>query len=205
MRRAKLWRRGLVTSTSQDSATRDRIHRVAAELFARNGYHATGMSELSEAVHLGRGALYYHISSKESVLYAISIGAISQLLPPAQRVVAGDDSATDKVRNLARILMRNIAAFSNEWTVFFREHGALTGNRHDEVMEKREIYEQIWTRTLAEGVAAGEFVGVSSVATKGILGMFNYSYLWLRPDGELTPDEVAEQFCDILLKGLTPR
>ena len=33
---------------------------ASAELFARNGYHATGIAELLAALDLSRGSLYYH-------------------------------------------------------------------------------------------------------------------------------------------------
>lgn len=191
--------------TQHDNATRDRIHRIAAELFARNGYHATGMAELSEAVKLGRGALYYHINSKERVLYAISIGAISQLLGPASEIANREAATADKIRALARELMRNIASYSNEWTVFFREHIALTGEWRDEVMHNREQYEALWWKVLSEGQERGEVVALEPIITKGILGMFNYSYLWLRPGGALSPEEVADQFSQVLLSGLEPR
>lgn len=189
-------------TASRELATRERIYRIAAELFARNGYHATGVTELSEAVGLGRGALYYHITSKESVLYAISMRTIEQLIEPSDLVVAGDGPAQARLRELARVLMRNIAEFSNEWTVFFREHIALTGQWHADVMAKREHYEGLWATLLAEGATAGEFVASDPILTKGVLGMFNYAYLWLRLDGPSTPEDVADRFCDVLLGGL---
>jgi AcrR family transcriptional regulator len=194
-----------MTSTRQDSATRDRIHRIAAELFARNGYHATGMAELSQAVQLGRGALYYHITSKESVLYAISMGAIDQLIGPAREIAAHSDPAPAKIRALARELMKNIAAYRNEWTVFFREHVALTGDWHDEIMRSRDAYEALWWNVLDEGVQRGELIPIEPIVTKGILGMFNYSHLWLRPDGEISPEQVADRFAEVLISGLVPR
>lgn len=189
----------------KDRETSRRIHKIAAELYARNGYHGTGMAELSDAVGLGRGALYYHISSKESVLFAISVDAIDQLLEPSQKVVDGEGSAEERLRSLARVLMRNIADLSNEWTVFFREHIALTGESHAEIMARRERYEDLWARVLQEGAAAGEFHEVAPVVTKGVLGMFNYSYLWLRADGETSPEQVADAFSDVLLRGLTKK
>ena len=167
-------------TATNERATRERIHQIAAALFARNGYHGTGIAELSEAVGLGRGALYYHISSKESVLYAISMGAIQALLEPSELILREEVSAEERMRKLARALMRNIADFSNEWTVFFREHIALTGQWRDEVMAKRERYEQLWARLLDEGAANGELTKVEPIVVKGVLGMFNYSYLWIR-------------------------
>jgi len=37
---------------------------------------------------------------------------------------------------------------------------------------------------------------------KGVLGMFNYSYLWLTADGARTPEEIADGFLDALITGL---
>jgi AcrR family transcriptional regulator len=199
---ARLQHEGTHMIATNESATRERIHRVAAELFARNGYHGTGMSELSEAVGLGRGALYYHIVSKESVLYAISAGAIEQLIKPSDVIVEGAGTAEDRIRELGRVLMRNIAELSAEWTVFFREHSVLTGQWHEDVMSKREHYEGLWWRVLQEGAASGEFGPVPEIVTKGVLGMFNYSYLWLRTDGPRAPEDVADIFCEVLLGGL---
>ena len=40
-------------------------------MFARRGYHATGITELCVANDLGKGALYHYIGSKEGLLAAI--------------------------------------------------------------------------------------------------------------------------------------
>jgi hypothetical protein len=37
---------------------------------------------------------------------------------------------------------------------------------------------------------------------KGVLGMHNYSYLWLRGDSRLTAEEIADEFTDVMLRGL---
>jgi AcrR family transcriptional regulator len=189
-------------TAAKDHATLERIYRIAAELFAKNGYHGTGMAELSDAVGLGRGAMYYHIGSKEAVLYGISAGAIDRLIVPSDEIVQGAGTAEERLRALARILMRNIADLLNEWTVFFREHIALTGRAHTDIMEKREHYEGLWAQLLREGSASGEFTAVAPVVTKGILGMFNYSYLWMRADGPTPPEQIADAYCDVLLRGL---
>jgi AcrR family transcriptional regulator len=48
------------------------VRRIAAELFARQGYHATTVAEIGAAAGLGKGALYHHIGSKQQLLFAIS-------------------------------------------------------------------------------------------------------------------------------------
>jgi hypothetical protein len=37
---------------------------------------------------------------------------------------------------------------------------------------------------------------------KGVLGMFNYSYLWLSIDGPSTPEQIADDFIDTLVEGM---
>jgi len=183
-------------------AARARIHRIAAGLFALHGYHATGMAKISEAVGLGRGALYHHIRSKESVLFAISNDTIDQLLEPSRLIVARDESAESRMRALARVLVVNVAEFSSEWTVFFREHVALSDRLHQQVVAKRDEYEGLWLQLLVEGARTGEFRQVDPILTKGILGMFNYAHLWLKSNGPTAPQEVADHFCEVLLDGL---
>lgn len=188
--------------TMPEDATKARILRVAAELFARNGYHATGVAELCDAVRLGRGALYYHIGNKENLLFEISRAQVVALIEGAIPVVEGGERPTEKFRVLARELMRNIANNRAEWAVFFREFTALTGSRRTEILTARDTYEGLWARVVMEGVAAKEFRETDPILVKGVLGMFNYSYLWLRPQGRLRPHEVADIFAETALNGI---
>ena len=107
---------------------KQQIARIAARLFAANGYHSTGMSELSEAVGLGKGALYYHIGSKEELLYEISAEHVQQMVAYGEALVAREDlSAPEKVRSLSRTLLRTISENLPEVTVFFHEIRTLGG------------------------------------------------------------------------------
>lgn len=45
-------------------------------------------AELGEAVGLGRGALYYHISSKEDLLYNISSHYMQLLIDVSRNIIA---------------------------------------------------------------------------------------------------------------------
>jgi AcrR family transcriptional regulator len=75
----------------------ERIMCVAAELFASKGYHATGISELSEAVGMGRGALYHHISSKEDLLFEINSRYLRGLIDFGSGVPIGSGGQRDRV------------------------------------------------------------------------------------------------------------
>ncbi|GEL23742.1 TetR family transcriptional regulator [Pseudonocardia sulfidoxydans NBRC 16205] len=191
-----------MAGTAYYEFNRDRVIGTAAELFARNGYHGTGMAELGRAVELGRGALYRYIGSKEAVLYAISKDQVDKMNSHAEAVLDRDLEPRELLREMARGLLRNIADHRAEWTVFFREYNALTGERRDDVIAARERYEGYWRQALDRGVSGGALRPTPPLLVKGILGMLNYTYLWFTPEGELAPEELADLFLDALIDGI---
>jgi AcrR family transcriptional regulator len=185
-----------------ESPTRERILQMAAELFTRNGYDATGVQELGEAVGLGRGALYHHIGSKENLLYQISIRHVYTMLEHGETILALDVPADEKFRLLSRRLMAIIADKLPEITVFFHEYRSLSRKHSTELIAIRDKFEALWVQILEEGVEQGIFRPMPPVAVKGILGLFNYSYVWIEPDGKETPEQIADIFSDLALGGI---
>lgn len=184
-------------------ANRDQILRISAELFAKSGYHGTGISDLGTAVGLGRGALYHYIGSKEAILYEISSRQLAQMNDLADELALSEPDPEKRLRGLARALMRNIAEHRAEWTVFFREYHALTGDRRDRVITARERYEAHWRHALDQAVRDGHFHPLPPLMVKGLLGMFNYSYLWVTANGSRTPEQIADDFLDTVITGMS--
>src|SRR5436190_16433879 len=69
-------------------ARRQAIVDTSARVFAKRGYHATGIAELCVANDLGKGALYHYIGSKEQLLAAIHDRVMDEVLASAERVAA---------------------------------------------------------------------------------------------------------------------
>jgi AcrR family transcriptional regulator len=187
---------------AKTAETKQRIVRTAAELFAANGYHGTGIQEVAEAVGLGKGALYYHIKSKEDVLFEISRIHVEGAVSDGERILRRSIDPERKFRELSRALMRSIVDHLPEWTVFNRDFEALTGHRREIVLALRDRYEDIWRAVMQEGVDAGVFVPFAAVLVKAVIGLHNYTYLWVDPSGPMSADELSEAYCDLALKGM---
>jgi AcrR family transcriptional regulator len=183
-------------------ANRDRILRISAELFARTGYHGTGIADLGEAVGLGRGALYHYMGTKDTILYEICSRQLAQFIVVADHLAVTEPDPEKRLHALGAALLRNIAEHRAEWTVFFREYYVLTGDRRDRVFAARERYEAHWRGALDQGVRDGRFHPLPPLMVKGVLGMFNYSYLWLTADGPETPEQIAHEFLDTVITGM---
>src|SRR5947209_19337186 len=92
-------------------ARRETIIDTSAAVFAQNGYHATGITELCTANELGKGALYHYIGSKEELLAAIHDRVMDHVLASGARVARSKGTPTEKLVQLGEELLDIITRF----------------------------------------------------------------------------------------------
>jgi AcrR family transcriptional regulator len=185
-------------------ARRQLIIDASAPVFARHGYHATGIMELCAANDLGKGALYHYIGSKEELLAAIHDRVMDEVMIGADRVVATGGTPSQQMAMLGEELLDVIHRYPDHVWVFLHEFPALTGERAAQFRERRRQYERRVEAVLQAGVDSGEFRDVEPRLTAmAWLGMHNYTYLWLKPGGRLTARDVAKPFAQIFMRGIT--
>ncbi|HEV2309666.1 MAG TPA: TetR/AcrR family transcriptional regulator [Acidimicrobiia bacterium] len=189
--------------SSKWQARRDAIIDTSARLFARQGYHATGIAELCTANGLGKGALYHYIGSKEELLAAIHDRVMDEVMLGADRVADAGGSPSQQLAMLGDELLDVIHRYPDHVWVFLHEFPALTGERAEQFRVRRRAYERRVESVLDAGVAAGEFRDLDSWLTaRAWLGMHNYTYLWLKAGGRLTARDVAKPFAEIFMRGI---
>ncbi len=183
--------------------SKERILAVAVELFAEKGYHGTGVAEIGDRAGLGRGALYHHIQSKDELLLEVlSICVDDELLDSGERIRDSTAPTKQKILELSSDLLNDLAEHRAAWTIYFHDADKLSPERNRQIQERRNRYEAIWMDVLMAGVEAGELEKFDPVVVKGILGMHNYSYMWLRPDGRLTASQIASEYARMIFAGL---
>jgi len=184
-------------------ARRETIIDTSARVFARGGYHATGITELCAANGLGKGALYHYIGSKEELLAAIHDRVMDEVMLGADRVAAAGGSPSAQLTMLGDELLDVIHRYPDHVWVFLHEFPALTDGRADQFRGRRREYERQVETVLQAGIDAGEFRDVDPRLTAlAWLGMHNYTYLWLKPGGRLSARDVAQPFADIFIHGI---
>lgn len=184
-------------------ARRDAIVDTSATVFAKQGYHATGIAELCDVNGLGKGAFYHYIGSKEELLAAIHDRVMDEVLLGADRVVAAGGTPSAQLAMLGDELLDVIFRYPDHVWVFLHEFPALTGERAERFRIRRREYEHHVEQVLQAGIDTGEFRDVDPRLTAlAWLGMHNYTYLWLKVDGRLSARDVAKPFARIFLNGI---
>ncbi len=184
-------------------ARREAIIDTSARVFARQGYHATGITELCTANDLGKGALYHYIGSKEELLAAIHDRVMDEVMAGADRVARAGGTPSRQLAMLGDELLDVIHRYPDHVWVFLHEFPALTGERAEQFRQRRRQYEERVEAVLQAGVDSGEFRPVEPrLTTLAWLGMHNYTYLWLKAGGPLTARDVAKPFAEIFMHGI---
>ena len=184
-------------------ARRQIIIDTSAPVFARNGYHATGIMELCVANDLGKGALYHYINSKEELLAGIHDRVMDEVMVGADRVADSGGSPSEQLARHGDELLDVIHRYPDHVWVFLHEYPVLTGDRAVQFRRRRRGYERRIEAVLRAGVESGEFRDIDPWLTAlAWLGMHNYTYLWLKPGGSLSARDVAQPFADIFTRGI---
>jgi TetR/AcrR family transcriptional regulator, transcriptional repressor for nem operon len=92
----------LSDQSTQSESTRDRIIEAARDLFSRQGYAATGISQILRASRARSGSLYHFFPSKEDLLVAVLEKHRTTLEPKVLRQPGGP--RPDPVERLFGIL-----------------------------------------------------------------------------------------------------
>jgi AcrR family transcriptional regulator len=93
-----------------DRDTRETIRVVALELFSNKGFEQTSLREIAERVGLTKASLYYHYSSKQSLLLAVVDPMITgwrTIVDDTARLEHSPDTVRQVVNRCLDVFLRN--------------------------------------------------------------------------------------------------
>jgi AcrR family transcriptional regulator len=180
---------------------------AAAKLFKEKGYHATTIQDVADEVGMLKGSLYYHIKSKEELLYLVTKEPIRELIERQKKLMESDLSPQQKIVEFIRLHLRAFDENYPHMFVFLQEKASLSEPVQAEVAGIDFRYEALLEAILHQGVAGGHFrreLDLKMMAFS-ILGMCNWMFKWYYKGGRLAIDEIAHHMAEIVLNGITTR
>lgn len=184
---------------SAEMATSQRILEASMTLFARRGYHGTGIREIAETAGLSTAALYHYMGNKEDLIVHIMREANTRLVAVAEKAIAQSDGPADQIAILARVLV-TIEALHRITVVGDTELRVLTPESAEEIVALRDAHERQWANAIRAGVKQGVFqVDDEQLARFALVQMCTGVAHWYTPDGRLTLSEIANRYSDMSL------
>jgi AcrR family transcriptional regulator len=173
---------------------------AAARLFREKGFNGTSMRDIAAAAHMQSGSPFYHFASKQDLLFAGVERGLRACLQVLEAIDARSMAPAAYFRALARehlghLLEDRIGVAPlvvDEW-----RH--LEGANRAAILDLRRRYEQLWTGALQGLHAAGLGGRAEKMECYFFLGALHSVYSWYRPEGPLSPVDMADRLVDWVL------
>jgi AcrR family transcriptional regulator len=183
----------------------DDIIRTAAKLFAAKGYHGAKLNEIAQELGISKPALYYHVGNKETIFREI----VNQVMKPMDIAISVGKSSLSPRERIEKIIMAMVkfnAEHRETALLGIEEAKTLPPKSQRALRHRQKEIEQILQQNLREGMEQGDFdVDDVRMVSFAILAAANWVYRWYRPNGYLTPEEIANQLTHILEYGFMKR
>src|SRR6516164_138488 len=184
-------------------STPERVLDTAAALFWEKGYAATTTREIAAAVGIQQASLYYHVASKEGLLYQLCVSSMEQLLADVEGAVEQPGDSLDRLRALIGAHLSTLLKHQVRHVTMLTELRALSKRHHAEVLARRKRYANRVRGVIQEGQVAGKIR--TDIPSKylylALLNMLNWAVVWFRRDQGLGAEELAELFWPIYRDG----
>jgi AcrR family transcriptional regulator len=163
-------------------APRDKILDAAQELFARRGFAGVGLSEIAEAVGLGKSSLFHHFHGKAALYAAVAGRILAHLETVLTRALAAGGTPVERLDRWLDTLIDTLAEHPSYSRLLLRglfEDDELTGELDEERDANQtlaRIIESI-AALLREGMASGELRRASIPHTlQSLIGLTIYHF-----------------------------
>lgn len=181
---------------------RDRILALATAAFAEIGYPSASMAQLAQACGTSKARLYHYFPSKASLLAESLDRYVRRLLDVVEGVRARGLAPRDELAAMIRALLVEYRDSRERHVALLNDVKFLPAERREPILARQRAIVAVVADTI-ERVAPGRFSrGERMPATMALLGMLNFTFAWLRPDGPMSYERYAELVIDLWERGL---
>lgn len=189
----------------QHDSRREDVLNVAAHLFAKEGYEATTVREIGNAVGMLSGSLYHYFKSKEELLFEILISSHDAMTALLDEHRLREGSPLERLRAFLEAHVMLSSGRLDYAAVFHTEFRNLTGERRDIIVQKRREYAAYLSQLIADARSDGlirlEAVPEHAVSSF-VLASLNTLHQWYKPNGPLTREQLAPLIASLIVNGL---
>jgi AcrR family transcriptional regulator len=193
-----------VAVTAAAPGVQRRIVDAAVGLFSRKGFDGTSVQEVVDAAQVTKGAMYHYFRSKDDLLYEIYHELITEQLAGLDRIRSAGGPPPQVLHAIVVDLVVSTAARLGAAAVFAREAHKLASEPMAALRAQRRRYHEGVRELVEAGQRDGAFASSASAETVTLMifGIVNQLSQWYRPDGPITPRQLAEEVAGFVLAGL---
>lgn len=194
------------TPVAADNPALARALDAAVGLFSRKGYAATSTREVAQLLGIQKATLYYHVESKEDLLFFICRSSLTQFRNDIETAIRDIQDPLERVQTLICSHIETLLRDAAQHSTTFTEVHALSEERFGQMAKLRDAYENMVRSVLQEAQHAG--VVRTDIEVKylslALLGIMNRVMVWYRRGGPLSPSQIGRLLSVLFLAGAAP-
>ena len=184
---------------------RDAMLQAAAQLFAQRGFAGASMAQLAETCGVSKPLLYHYYRDKEHLLFGIADGYMDRLIAITVEVRALDLDPEAHLRALIGRFMQEYRHSQAHHMVLVQDVKFLASAERIRVVEKQRQVVEAFAQAIARIRPRWTRKTLRVPLAMILFGMINWTFTWLRPDGPLAYDDMADVVTEIFLRGISRR
>ena len=183
--------------------TKRKIFETSMKLFAKKGYDATSIEEITATDGVAKGTLYYHFSSKEEIFNFLVEEGMKLLQNSIDIKTAKFPNYIDKIKAVVLIQIKIVVKYEDLITILLSQ---FWGNETRNQKCKKHIFEYIQKieNIVKEGIDAGQIKeGNPQAIASEIYGLICSSLVFkLRNEEEIDVMKLYKEFENTVIEGL---
>ena len=190
---------------SQREAKRNAVLQAAAQLFNERGFHATSLDDIAARLNVTKPTLYYYVKNKDEILLQCVSKGLTMMLEGIDASRAAGGKAIDQLMTCMQVYARIVTMDFGMCLIRVGDE-QLPPQSRKELRRLKSAIDQEFRRLVAEGVAEGSLQPCDPKMTAFVIaGALSWIGRWYQPDGEYTPEQVAQQCIATLCDGVLRR
>ena len=174
--------------------TKRKIFETSMDLFAKKGYEATSIEEITSVVGVAKGTLYYHFSTKEEIFYFLVEEGMKLLKNSIDIKTSNLENSLDKLKAIILIQIKAIKKYENFISILLSQ---IWGQEQKNKVCREYVFEYInmIEDIIKEGMKKKELIeGDSSVMASGIFGFICSTMVYkLRHEKEIEISKIYKE------------
>jgi TetR/AcrR family transcriptional regulator, cholesterol catabolism regulator len=183
---------------------REKLLKVAMDLFASRGFKGTSVRDIAQAMDMTVSNIYHYFGNKEGLLLAILENASRSIIARLRQVSELDMDPMDRFKLLLKThIMLSAESISQNKIFLLDEENFSSNGKKTNRRIQREIL-SFYLKEL-ETLKRSSYVDYrnAKVTAFNILGVVNWRIRWYRPHGPLGLEEVEEEIQHFILHGIS--
>ncbi len=176
------------------------ICQKAAQLFSSKGYINTSLRDIADAVGMSKGGIFHYFSTKEEILFLILSRYMDRTLKSLKEKLATNKSPQMKIREFVHHHLAHFRDNYYESRLILREKENLCPEYLKMINSNEDEYMRIVINAIKEiSDGSHEAKRKTKVAAYTLMGMCNWPYVWYKPSGAVSAEELADTISQIFL------